>query len=147
LDGFLVTHSVYFAGSYIVVGLLWSWLKWWLFISKIAEKMKDSWQIFLKKNALPADTKTLTPRQNEEWDTHRSYDLKKPLFSENKGKITIWVTYWPLSLVWSLLNDLIKKLIHQIVIRFRKIYEGISNKAFKDMDDIKVVDKKVEKRD
>jgi len=131
-------HLLYTITAYVVCGLVWSGIKWALFVNTEAEKQKDTWRYFLKNNNLPSSTKKLTLRKKRDWDSSNYH--KKPMFSGNKKKITIWVTYWPLSLIWSLLNDFVKKLMHLIVIRFHKVYEAIANKAYKEIDNIEIIE-------
>jgi hypothetical protein len=132
-------------GSYLIIGLIWSCVKWWLLVSHIAEKEKDRWADFLKKNDLPENTKTLPQRLFDDWSSS-SFKYRKPEFSKNKDKITLWVTYWPLSMVYSLLRDFIIKVIRRIVLHFQKIYEKIANNAFKDIDKISIEKKEINRK-
>jgi len=48
----------------------------------------------------------------------------------NKSKIAMWITYWPLSLLWSLIDDFIHKLIKEFVRRLQFLYDGIAKKVY-----------------
>jgi len=127
-------------GSYLIIGLVWSCVKWWLLVSYIAEIQKDKWATFLKNHNLSKDTKTLPQNLYKDWENKKK-SFEKPLFRHNKNKITLWVTYWPLSMVYSLIRDFLVKITRQIVIHFQGVYEKITSNAFKDLDKI-TVDKK-----
>lgn len=55
----------------------------------------------------------------------------KPLASRNKGRITAWITYWPLSLAWTFLNDPVKKLVSWIYDKFQSVYVKIEESVYK----------------
>ncbi len=126
-------HLVYGLLSYVFLGVIWSFVEWWLLVNKKAEKREALWLTFLARHGLSSDTKVLSKSQKREWDhnseDHDKYD--KPLFDTCKHKITIWISYWPLFLIWSLIHDVIKRIIDLIVKRLKKIYEAITDNVYK----------------
>lgn len=48
--------------------------------------------------------------------------------------ILAWMTYWPWSLVWTLINDPIRKAFNMIFRKLSRVFSGISEGAFKGMD-------------
>jgi hypothetical protein len=133
--------------AYFVIGFWWSFVKWWLYVNKIAIKRSDARKEFLAnykepKSAVPSETRDkyhvapiASTKRDDDWGfIVRNYSLEKPTVSKNKNKISIWIIYWPVSLLWSLLDDLVKKIIKHLVIYFRKVYDGITNSAFKNID-------------
>ncbi len=50
--------------------------------------------------------------------------------SENKGRIISWMSYWPLSLVWTFLDQPVKRLFTWIYNRTSKVYERIHAHVF-----------------
>jgi hypothetical protein len=139
--------------GYLFIGFLWSFVKWWLFVNKIANKRREARKDFTEEygirdqefSAIPVadkekygrDTTNFVkkPNREDEWLVRiRRENLQKPKVSDNKNKIAMWVMYWPVSLVWSLLNDFVKKIIKQLVLAFRKSYEAITNIAFKNLE-------------
>ena len=130
--------------GYLSTGFVWSFIKWWLFVLKIAEKRKALRVDYLEgkketfKSAIPKHLRYIEiepePKVDSGWEYQISRNnLKKPLASENKGKISLWVVYWPTSVFWSLLDDLISKIVKQLILSFQKIYETITNSAFKNV--------------
>ena len=139
-------HLLWILPSYAFIGLVWSWFKWWLKVTRLA-KMIDE-ELLKFKTAEKITTDSLTTRQNNKFRQYSILHLEKPKFSENKRKISVWVMYWPTSVFWFFLNDFVKKAIRRLVESFHKVYEGMTNRAFKNIDNIKIVDniKKVEKK-
>ena len=122
--------------SYFVVGFIWSFVKWWLYVNTIAEKYqfeKDKFTAeYIPKTAVPKNNRDNEKDKKDEWDfIVRNKDLQKPVVSKYKGKITVWIMYWPVSVVWSLLDDFIKKMVRHIITLFQKFYQSISDSAFK----------------
>jgi hypothetical protein len=139
---FAVEHPwklVLYILGYFVLGFVWSFVKWWLFVNTAAEKYNEKRAEFLKEysprwSAVPDDIRSPSRERNKqsEWESYVTRNkLSKPMASKHKGKITVWVMYWPVSLVWSLLDDFIKKMIRQIITMFQKFYQFISDQAFK----------------
>jgi hypothetical protein len=96
---------------YILAGTVWSVIKWWFFVRKNRREQEES------KKKHP-----------------NSVTIRIPQVGDYKSKITTWMTFWPLSLLWTMIDDPIRAI-------FLHIYHGISNKlqaiannAFKDVD-------------
>jgi hypothetical protein len=133
---------------YFAVGFMWSFLKWWLFVNTVAEKRREARKNFIEGyrepySSIPLSDKQKYKGENPEAASRMKVDwetvvvrkrLEKPAVKNNKSKISLWVIYWPASLIWSLLDDLVHKIIKQLVIYFRKIYEAITNVAFKNVE-------------
>jgi len=127
---FAVHHPVelllYILG-YFVVGFVWSFVKWWLYVNTIADKCKEKRKEFLESNKGQDD--------KEKWSyTCRLNSLNKPDLAQSKKKISLWIMYWPVSAIWSILDDFIKKLIRHLITKFQKIYQYISDRAFKGIE-------------
>jgi hypothetical protein len=130
--------------GYLVIGFIWSTIKWWLFVNKGALDYKKKRLSFLERCAqkeqlrgqhdnilsgLSLDTE-VPERLMEDWRREIGFGFKFPKVSNNKDKIFIWVIYWPISFIWSLLNDFIKKTIDIIIIKIRFVYDRITKSAF-----------------
>lgn len=133
--------------GYFVIGVIWSFVKWWLKVKETAQRFEEAMDKFLKEHQPKEGLESVIPMElqksersgrilKDEWQSHIQFkdDLKKPLAVKNKEKIAIWIIYWPFSFLWSLINDFVKRLAEQFVIRFQKIYQKISDNAFKDLE-------------
>jgi hypothetical protein len=124
--------------SYFVIGFTWSFVKWWLFVGKLMEKRAQLNKKFLNEyKTRNRESEMNSKDMKEKWATELRYaDLDKTSISENKTKISVWVMYWPISLIWSLVDDLIKKIIKQLVIFFKGIYDAITNIMMRGVDEV-----------
>ena len=97
---------ILFLGIYLVLGTIWSFVKWFFYLKK--ESRNDhNFEYHLKNNY---------------------YDA-----SYNKERIIHWMLYWPLSGLWTLINDPIRTAFEYIVEYFGGTYNKITKYLFKDM--------------
>jgi len=60
-------------------------------------------------------------------------DIVIPSANRNKGRIIFWMSYWPASALWTLINDPFTRLFKFIYNRIGSVFELISNSMFKDL--------------
>jgi hypothetical protein len=131
--------------GYLVLGFIWSFVKWWLFVNKVAQKRVERRERFVRTYASDNPPSSRIPahmrrqpafdEMEERWQsTIRLEDLGRPKVSANKGKITTWVMCWPVSFIVSLLDDFVRKVIKQLVLKFQKLYDAITAGAFKNVE-------------
>lgn len=172
-ENFLIILT--YAGSYLGIGILWAFIKWFFYLKDIASQYQT-----LKEVATVAYDKYLTKSQSNNNDdikqksknssvysnktlkdfiydqflnNRETYDLKRkglliicsssendgfvykveiPTASNNKAKIVTWISHWPISLLWTMINDPIKKLLNKIFNLFKGLFQQISNIILKE---------------
>lgn len=175
-----ITHNpikvLLYVLGYLVIGFLWSFVKWWLYVDKKADQLKKNRAKYLsnQKQSLTnyvttwserigsgsgfrasqtedlEKTKKLLDAVNDlgtitedtpvpdalraDWKSSSGYEIPKA--TEHKSKISIWVVYWPVSLVWSLVNDFVKKFIRTLITQFRVVYDNITKMAYHKIEKI-----------
>ena len=122
--------------GYFIIGILWSFVKWWLRVSeRVDNHIKNKADIkinYLKRRLSNEVITTNTPvpdNLKEDWKQHQSccnYIPEKA--SDHKNLIATWITYWPFSLLWSLLHDFIKQVMKRVVTMLQGIYDGITRR-------------------
>jgi len=68
---------------------------------------------------------------NEYYGSRR---LRKPLVSRNKGRIVAWMTYWPWSGLWTLINDPVRRTFRFLYRRISTTLQRMSDKMFADIE-------------
>lgn len=63
-------------------------------------------------------------------DIHE-YKIINPQITKCKALVVSWIMHWPASLVWTLINDPIKKIINYIFKFIKSTFQKISDKMFK----------------
>lgn len=77
----------------------------------------------------------------EEGYFSRSYDSSTkiiPRASDNKWRITGWVTYWPWSAAWTLINEPVRKAVKFIWRHMSSTYQRIADRSFAGVADDEV---------
>ena len=146
-------HPVYLlvgVAAYFIMGTFWSVLKWWLWCGDQRHKYDEIKLSFLARNN--ASKATVVPEElrvkwRQEIDTYHSrfYEtrnlVKKPEVLENKTRILNWMSYWPCSLVFTALNDPVRKLFRHIYFWLRSVYQGIADRSWHGVsEDFKTVE-------
>jgi hypothetical protein len=116
---FLVDNPVLTIGAvaaYFLTGVLWAFAKWYFFLSRIREDFDESLKLQISSKI-----------KNFEIPQARDY----------KNRIVTWISYWPISLSWTVLDDPLKKIAHNIYLKCGKIFDSISFNKFKDVEELK----------
>jgi hypothetical protein len=96
--------AFFFFFLYFGIGVVWSFFKWFFFLRKIRDGYND-----------------------------RGYKIDQddiPVAKKNKNRLASWITYWPLSGFWTLVNDPVRKFVNILVESFGGFYDKMSASAF-----------------
>jgi len=120
--------------GYFVFGALWAPTKWKFYVKDCRFKYDEDKHEFLRRNEV-TDGK-IPDKLLEEWrGLRRDNETKPPQVRDNKARVISWMTYWPWSLGWTLLNDPVRKLFRHIYRQMQDFLQGISDKAYAGVDD------------
>lgn len=109
-------------GLYLVGGVAWSGVKWLSFVYKIRDR-------YNAKIAYYQDLGFTDPEHHAKGAT--SFRFKVPLdVSEHKARIIRWMSYWPASMAWTILDDPLRRAFNWLNDRFGKFFQRVSDKAF-----------------
>ena len=137
-----------YAGGYIAAGIVWGFVKWFFYVLRTRdryEKFRKNWisengdidsRSYIDKNDSRSKAPT-THREQFQKEAHR-FGVLPPKADYNKGRIIFWMTYWPASAVWTIINDPITRMWKVIYNRIGSIFEHMSSSMFsKYQDDFK----------
>lgn len=120
----------YIAGAYAILGVMTGVFKWWRYVRNNLGKYQEAKAEYFADGGKP-----------EGWARHRdagNYSAIKftfePVARRHKAAITMWMTYWPLVLIWTIINDPIRKFFRAAYERLSGMLESISKNAFKNAD-------------
>lgn len=129
--------------SYIILyfglGVLWSFVKWYLYVQDQARKYHEHRAEFQERKGLAAGTRNNpSPIGNlAEWKEHcRQYNIPTEALQVRryKGKITTWIVYWPWSCLWTLINDPIRRLVNYLFEELQELYQSVARRAAKGVE-------------
>ena len=124
--------------SYFLLGAIWGCVKWWIFCRDRWEEYLEMKEDFLRSKGLPPGTKVIPDEHKLEWTRklkeHGSYRgrtlAQSPRVRDNKGKILRWMSFWPVSLIWSLINDFVKRIFKTIYQKIAGFLQRIADNMF-----------------
>ena len=139
-----------FIGGYILIGVVWSFIKWTIYVRRTLGLIKKT------KDAFIAEHKEINDDNlklfNNELDNLRLKDndgdtisisskstleetVRKvtPVAAKKKTIITAWISYWPMSLVGTLLNNPFRHFFEWLYENLSGYYDKITNKYKQDI--------------
>ncbi len=119
------------AAIYVIFGIIWGVSKFYFFNAKIRRKLE---LLKIEFNKTYKDTGNIEDKQRE-WDKYWSNNLnwksKEKLDINNQSsKVIFWISYWPVSAFWTLLNDPLRRFGQFIYgLLFVKIFKTIHKRT------------------
>lgn len=104
--------------SWVVIGIIWSIIRWTCFLNKIVDKFNND--------------------QMLEYEFDKATQLKN-----NKSRIINWIIYWPWSMIWNVVGDFFQSIYRAM----EGVYKRILENALKKVDVKKLDVKKKGNRD
>lgn len=115
-NGLAIKTLAVYAIAYICIGMAWSVAKWWLHVRRVNNEIAKAKQ-----------DGTLGNRSGSYISSYR--DRLEP--TNNKGRLTSWVAYWPWSMIWSVIHDAVDAAYEMLL----KTYRSISSGGLKELAD------------
>ena len=139
--------------SYIVAGCVWSFVKWFSFLHKTKDKLKALKETFASKNNLtgkPSEWDAATFKSFATYLYKEKYVYRYlsggseylseeyiktpqdiiPTVKNRFGDLVRWIVWWPMSVVWTVLNDPIRRIAEFVVRSLRTYYTKVANSVF-----------------
>ena len=123
--------------AYFALGGIWGVCKWWIFCRDRLEEYEEARSEFLAENGR-AGEKSVPPELRKKWkeklESRCRYSspslAEAPRVRDHKGKVLRWMTFWWVSMVWSLINDFVKRGMKAIYNRISSFMQHISDSIF-----------------
>jgi hypothetical protein len=151
LIGFVMSNPLSIlavVGAYFALGAFWGAVKWWIFCRDRKEEYDDAKAEFLAAKGHPG-AKVVPVELRAEWKElleGRAYSRGRtladtPRVRDNKARVMRWMTFWPVSLIWSLINDFVKRVFRTIYQKIAGILQQIADNVFGSVkDDLEIPD-------
>lgn len=109
-------ETVLWVAGYFVVGAAWSLVKWYFWLLKIRRRLDER-----------------DPGVSFEVTLYHAGVVRKqfpPNPGDYKSRIVGWIALWPASMVWTVINDPVRRAAEEIYARLGGTYQKISNRVF-----------------
>ena len=138
--------------TYLILAVIWAGCKWWFFLHRKKDDLRAFRSDYVKNSnhklspnindPLPAGVRKEFREylsQRGYWQTSGAHwtdeDNIIPLAADHRWKIIHWMTFWPWSALWTLLNDPVRKVFAVFFKHLKSTFQRISNKVFGDISD------------
>lgn len=115
------------AAVYLPIGSGYSIFRWKMFVRDRVRETLDlmaQWRDAFNQAATKDPGKYASFEQWMEREHYKSFN--PPAASANKGRIYIWILYWPISFVSYVMRDMVTHLLREIYARLSRIYDRIT---------------------
>lgn len=146
--GFVTHHTVdalLYVLGYLAVGVVWSFIKWFSFLMGFRDRYREVKTEFFASHGVPLD-QALNKEQAEafhhtlwrqSWNGYRGVNLsKRPSATNNKRRITAWMSFWPFSMAGTIINDPIRRLFKFLFNQLKASYQRIADHVFRNDPDL-----------
>lgn len=154
---------------YVLVGVAWAAFKWWSFLGDSVSEFKRKYEDFKVDPAKYIGTLELADLKElygtienipieQKWFRHlqKFYGRMNisntatvgeiaaavaPKAAEHKAQIVAWIAYFPVSMLWTLINNPVRRFILWVYEAVSGIFQQLSERAFKsaiDVDGLKI---------
>jgi hypothetical protein len=109
--------------GYIAAGGVYAFVKWYFFTLNKADQIEENIDSYRNNYA--------KGYYNGKFDTLADYlQSLAPAPMENKGRIYLWMAYWPCSALWTLINDPLKRIYRFFLDMMSATMTKISKQVF-----------------
>ena len=126
--GYFLTHPWHVLGwvaAYALAGMIWGYGNWYVFMFKIRNALNGAPEDWHKTNrTITFDDFATEKLRNDgvlEYSEHWPIKVR-----EHIGSISMWMAYWPASLIWTVLGDLLQTLYTRLVIWMSTLFQKIA---------------------
>jgi hypothetical protein len=130
--------------GYVVIGALWSILKWVLFVKDRKEKFIEFRSRFMNAwSPVTAPSRTSYPGENakeafklymaSDSSRYEREDIRMPEPRDHKSRIMHWMGYWPWSVLNSILFDFVRRIFLNLYNLLAGVFRDISRSIYKDV--------------
>lgn len=139
--GYCAANPWYIAalvGVYFVFGVCWAIVKWRFFCVDRLEDYEELKSEFLRNKGVAEGTKIVPAEHRTAWKEmlERHRDDRSTLLSESpkirhyKALWMRWMSFWPISFIWGIINDFVKRVCKMVYQRLATFLQSISDAIF-----------------
>jgi hypothetical protein len=120
-------HTFELVASYFAVGTLWGIGKWWFHVREQRRGYDKAKKEFLTFRGI--DGTDIPSSLKKAWADKAP---ERPEAAESKAMIMRWMTFWPWSFIWTMINDPVKRLFKAIFRNIQSLLQKIVDRVYAD---------------
>lgn len=122
-----------FLVAYFLIGACWSVVKWYFFTRVLREAYGEALKTLIAKKGSTDKASILNQMRAV---LHYRYPVLSipPEPAEHTNRILTWIGHWPFSMLWTLINDPVRRIVRWLYQRLKNVYRAIGRSAFADID-------------
>lgn len=124
--------AIEMVGAYFLCGAVWSVIKWYFHGLNIRDEYRTVKSRFFNTEGIVGDK--IPQKLVSKWENTIERNFPNgvpPKAMDNKASILMWMSHWPFSFIWTLINDPIRRIFMFIYARIANLMQKISNATFK----------------
>ena len=139
ITGFLTLHWAWILPAciaYLIAGVPYMVIRWRLFVRNRANEAKEERMEFLREHGYAPDVEMDTPipdRLLAEWRKDYRRPTKYPEPRHHKSELLFWMSWWPLCMTWTLVDEPIAHFFKWVYRRLESRLNKIAKDAYKDV--------------
>jgi hypothetical protein len=119
--------------AHYLAGVVWGFLKWYMFALDAKFAMFEYKEKWLADNGA-SDPRNITPEIQAKW-ARNTTKPSRPLARDNKSKIIHWISFWEVSLAWTVVKALLCDVTKMIFRHIAKSLQRVSDFVWRDVSD------------
>lgn len=110
--------------GWFLAGLVWSFPKWYLYLKNVRDSFTE------KRLQSYRDAYAKDPKKALTFVSYLQDEGVAPVALHEKMRISVWMVWWPFSIVETFFKDIVRRFYNWVVDRFIKVYDAITAKVF-----------------
>jgi hypothetical protein len=135
--GYIMHHPLYAGAAvaiYATLGTVWVRIRWRVFVTGAFNARREAQEKFLGGTSIDQlDIKgreKLKTTIDSAVATYTGRREPRPMIFNHKSKFFLWLTYWPLSIVWIVIDEPVKRFCTWAYYSMAKSLQAVSDRAF-----------------
>lgn len=143
--------ALLFITVYLVAGIAWSFIKWFSFLMGFRDRLSEvkvQYQDYVTARLnqrstmlnMIVDSSEPLVQSFQDWTASRQWGglsylgnslTERPRAAHNKSRIVAWMSFWPFSMVGTVLNDPIRRMFNWAYNLLSSLYQRMSDYVFR----------------
>jgi hypothetical protein len=129
-------ETIYIVFGLFAAGCVVAFGKWYLFLQQLRTAYDERKAAWLERNGIHG-TLTIPDSYKKRWADYVSTTgiQINTKARDHKGRIIRWICFWPVVLIWSIVDDMVKEFGRFVYRRLANVFQRMSNHVWRNVDE------------